>query len=48
MRYAMHRVRQAARSKTTVLLSGETGTGKGIFARFLHRRATAGIRVSSV
>ena len=39
MRYAMHRVRQAARSKTTVLLSGETGTGKGIFARFLHRES---------
>jgi len=37
--YVMHRIRQVARMKTTVLLTGETGTEKGIFARFLHRES---------
>jgi len=37
IRYAIHRTRQIARSNATVLLTGETGVGKGIFARFLHR-----------
>lgn len=37
--YAMHRIRQVARTKTTVMLTGETGTGKGIFARFLYRES---------
>ena len=39
MRYAMHRLRQVAGTNATVLLTGETGTGKGIFARFLHRES---------
>ena len=39
MKYAMHRIRQVARKKTTVILTGETGTGKGIFARFLHQES---------
>ncbi|MBN2032836.1 MAG: sigma-54-dependent Fis family transcriptional regulator [Deltaproteobacteria bacterium] len=39
MKYAMHRVRQVARTKVTVMLTGETGTGKGTFARFLHRES---------
>jgi PAS domain S-box-containing protein len=39
MKYAMHRVRQVARTKTTVMLTGETGTGKGVFARFLHHES---------
>ena len=39
MKYVMHRMRQVARTKATVLLTGETGTGKGIFARFLHRES---------
>ncbi|HEU19486.1 MAG TPA: sigma-54-dependent Fis family transcriptional regulator [Deltaproteobacteria bacterium] len=40
MKYAIHRIRQAARTDVTVLLTGETGTGKDIFARFLHREST--------
>jgi transcriptional regulator with GAF, ATPase, and Fis domain/CHASE2 domain-containing sensor protein len=36
LKYVLHRIQQVARSKTTVLLTGETGTGKGLFARFLH------------
>jgi len=39
MEYAMHRIRQVARTKTSVMLTGETGTGKGIFARFLYRES---------
>jgi formate hydrogenlyase transcriptional activator len=39
IRYALNRTRKAARTKTTVLLTGETGTGKGIFARFLHQES---------
>jgi len=35
----IHKIRQVAPSKTTVLFAGETGTGKGIFARFLHRES---------
>ena len=36
LKYVLHRIQQVARSKTTVLLTGETGTGKGLFARSLH------------
>jgi transcriptional regulator with GAF, ATPase, and Fis domain len=36
LNYVLHRIQQVARSKTTVLLTGETGTGKGVFARYLH------------
>lgn len=39
MKYAMHRIRQVARTNTTVLLTGETGTGKSVFARFLHQES---------
>jgi DNA-binding NtrC family response regulator len=34
---ACHRVRKAAATRATVLFLGETGVGKEIFARFLHR-----------
>ena len=36
LKYVLHRIQQVAHSKTTVLLLGETGTGKGLFARYLH------------
>jgi len=35
----IRKTQQVACTKTTVLLTGETGTGKGIFARFLHRES---------
>jgi transcriptional regulator with GAF, ATPase, and Fis domain len=36
LKYVLYRVRQVAGTKTTVLLMGETGTGKGLFAQALH------------
>jgi transcriptional regulator with GAF, ATPase, and Fis domain len=36
LKHVLHRIQQVAHSKTTVLLTGETGTGKGLFARLLH------------
>jgi two-component system, NtrC family, response regulator HydG len=39
---ACHRVRKAAVTRATVLFLGETGVGKEMFARFLHRASTRG------
>jgi formate hydrogenlyase transcriptional activator len=39
IKYVIFRVRQVAPTKTTVLITGETGTGKGLFARFLHKQS---------
>jgi transcriptional regulator with GAF, ATPase, and Fis domain len=36
LRQALYKVRQVAPTGTTVLLMGETGTGKGLIARALH------------
>jgi len=36
IKYVMYRIKQVAPSSTTVLLPGETGTGKGVFARALQ------------
>ena len=39
MRYVMFRVDQVAATDATVLLSGETGTGKELLARAIHKRS---------
>lgn len=39
MREVFERVRLVAPTKSTVLLSGETGTGKGILAKLIHRHS---------
>ena len=40
LRYVMFRVDQVASTDATVLLCGETGTGKELLARAIHRRST--------
>jgi DNA-binding NtrC family response regulator len=39
MRAVFEKIRSAAPTKTTILLSGETGTGKSILARLIHRHS---------
>src|SRR5262245_30613226 len=39
LRYVMSRVEQVATTDATVLLAGETGTGKELFARAIHNRS---------
>jgi transcriptional regulator with GAF, ATPase, and Fis domain len=39
MRSLRHEIRAVARLRATVLLTGETGTGKGVTARALHARS---------
>jgi formate hydrogenlyase transcriptional activator len=39
LRTALHRVAQVAPTNSTVLLLGETGTGKELFARAVHERS---------
>ena len=36
IKYSLFRVEQASATDTTVLIQGETGTGKGLFARAIH------------
>jgi len=40
MKEAFDKVRSVAPTKSTVLLVGETGTGKGVLARLIHRHGT--------
>jgi transcriptional regulator with GAF, ATPase, and Fis domain len=40
LRYVMFRVEQVAGTEATVLLCGETGTGKELLAHAIHRRST--------
>jgi formate hydrogenlyase transcriptional activator len=39
MKYAVYRIQQVACTEATVMLTGETGTGKDVFAHFLHRES---------
>ncbi len=43
-RHALNRLSQVAPMKSTVLLLGETGTGKELFARVLHERSRRSAR----
>ena len=42
--HALHRARQAAKSSVTVLIHGETGTGKELFAQGIHHESARGQR----
>ncbi len=42
MREVFQKIKAVAPTKTTVLLLGETGTGKGVLARLLHRHSQRG------
>ena len=45
MRTVMTQISQVARTGSTVLLQGETGTGKGLVAQTIHRMSDRGKRV---
>jgi PAS domain S-box-containing protein len=40
LRYVLHRVEQVANTDATVLIEGETGVGKELVARAIHRRSS--------
>jgi len=40
LKYVLYRIKQVAPTDTTVLLLGETGTGKGLIARAIHQAST--------
>lgn len=44
MKKVLEKVRSVAPTKATVLLIGETGTGKGVIARLIHRHSARGER----
>ena len=47
LRYVRMRMEQVAPTNATVLLLGETGTGKGVAARLIHLLSPAATRDSS-
>jgi DNA-binding NtrC family response regulator len=40
MKRALHKIRQVAPTRSTVLLTGETGTGKSLLAKVIHQNST--------
>jgi PAS domain S-box-containing protein len=44
LRYVLHKVEQVAPFDTTVVIEGETGVGKELFARAIHARSPRGER----
>ncbi|MCJ7685997.1 MAG: sigma 54-interacting transcriptional regulator [Desulfobacteraceae bacterium] len=40
LKYVLYRVKQVAPTDTTILILGETGTGKGLIARAIHQAST--------
>ena len=40
MKAVLHKVRQVAPTRSTVLLTGETGTGKSFLAKVIHQNST--------
>jgi PAS domain S-box-containing protein len=44
LKYVLHRVEQVAETDTTVLVEGETGVGKELIARAIHRRSSRSTR----
>jgi PAS domain S-box-containing protein len=44
LKYVLYKVEQVAAADTTVLVLGETGTGKELIARAIHNRSPRGLR----
>jgi len=40
IKYVLYRIAQVAPMETTVLIAGETGTGKGMVARAIYTRGS--------
>jgi DNA-binding NtrC family response regulator len=40
MRHVLDRALSISKSDATALITGDSGTGKGVIARFIHERST--------